>query len=57
MEREIGQKLALESCFCGRFLLMVGHDAAGIFFFAEGNGRIIGCLRSGAAATPVAVVD
>ena len=52
MEREIGQKLALESCFCGRFLLMVGHDAAGIvFFFAEGDGQIIGCLCSGADAT------
>ena len=67
MEREVGKKLALERGCCGRFLLMVGHDAAGIefsfFFFAEGDEcRIIGCLRSGggwlffpvAAATPVA---
>ena len=59
MEREVGQKLALEICFCGRFLLMIGHDAAGIvFFFAEGNGRIIVCVPVAdifsAAAAPVA---
>ena len=50
MEREVGQKLALERGCCGRFLLMVGHDAAGIvffFFFAEADGPIIEYLYSG----------